>query len=188
MLPFPPLTDLDHRILRSAPSQIELSKKSILRFGGLDAIVSPTVSSLKPSEGIAKDIYETMGEDYHSFCHNEKLLFTSKTSFYNTSLPAIIHVVPPSYTKSEKDPLALENAYFNVLELAKEHEILSIGIPPLERKRGEYPMHKSVPIAYLSIAKWLLLYPDYPLSVVFCVDDQKEYAYYRSFYSKFLLR
>lgn len=188
MLPFPSLTELDHSILRSVPSQIELSKKSVLRFEGLDAIVSPTVSSLKPTEGIAKEIYEAMDGDYLSFCQNEKLLFTSKTSFYGNSLPTIIHVVPPSYTKSEKDPLALENAYFNVLETAKEHAILSIGIPPLERKRAEYPMHKSVPIAYLSIAKWLLLNPDYPLSIVFCVNDQKEYAYYRSFYNKFLLR
>ena len=185
---FSPISDIDHAILRESREQIELFKKSLLKANDIDAIVSPNVSSLRPHEGIAKEIDKRLDDSYRDFCRSSKLLNTSEVLFYGNASPAILHVVPPSFTRSEKDPLALENAYWNLLECAKEHLILSLGFPPLERKREEYPCHLAVPIAFKTIAKWLLLNPEYPLSILFFVEDQKEYAYYRKFYNKYINR
>lgn len=183
---FPPISDIDHALIKEAREQVELFKKSVLKIKDIDAIVSPTVSSLKPHEGVAKEIYQRLGQDYWDFCRSSKLINTSEVLFYGNSSPSVLHVVPPSFTRSEKDPLSLENAYWNLLECVKEHMILSLAFPPLERKREEYPSYLAVPIAYKTIAKWLLLNPEYPLSILFCVEDEKEYAYYRRFYNKFM--
>ena len=156
---FPPISDVDHAMLRESREQIELFKKSLLKAKDIDAIVSPTISSLRPHEGIAKEIDKRLNDSYRDFCRTSKLLNTSEVLCYGDAFPAILHVIPPSFTKSEKDPLALENAYWNLLECAKEHLILSLGFPPLERKREAYPCHLAVPIAFKTIAKWLLLKP-----------------------------
>ncbi|HBB05599.1 MAG TPA: hypothetical protein DCZ41_03310 [Firmicutes bacterium] len=183
---FLPISNIDHALIKEAREQVELFKKSALKIKDIDAIVSPTLSSLKPREGIALDIYRSLDKRYWEFCRCSKLLNTSEVLFYGGSTPNILHVVPPSFTKSEKDPLSLENAYWNLLECAKEHLILSLAFPPLERKREEYPSYLAVPIAFKTIAKWLLMNAEYPLSILFCVEDEKEYAYYRKFYNKFM--
>lgn len=168
---------------------MELHKRSVLSISDLDALVLPNVSSLKPMGGIAKEIYEKAGPLYWEHCRKQKLLSTGKVDVYldrNDLGLALLSVVPPTNTKSPKDPIRLSDSFFHLFEECRRHEILSLGMPNLERMPHEYPLSFLVPTAFVTLSEWCLLYPDYPLNIVFGIEDKDTYAFYRSFVRKYI--
>lgn len=103
------------------------------------------------------------------------------TGGYNLKAQYVIHTVGPVYTAGEKDRALLEACYWNALELAKEHEIHSIAFPAISTGVYGYPLAEAVPIAVVTVSRWLDANRNYGMGVVLYCFDRQTYELYEKF-------
>lgn len=106
------------------------------------------------------------------------------TKGYHLKARHIIHTVGPIYSGMEEDKQRMENCYWNSLTLARQYDIHSIAFQAISTGVYGYPLDEAVPIALLTIARWLQENEDYEMAVIISCFDQWTFDKYQAFCRK----
>jgi len=151
-----------------------------------ECIVNAANNTLLGGGGVDGAIHKAAGPGLLEECRALKGCRTGEakiTKGYNLKAKYVIHTVGPIYSGSDKDRKLLESCYTNSLELAKAHHIHSIAFPSISTGAYGYPIKEAIPIAILTITKWLQANEDYRISVIISCFDRNTYGLYKSFIS-----
>lgn len=163
--------------------KIRIEKGSVVYFKG-DAIVNAANTSLLGGGGVDGAIHAAAGPDLLDECkklHGCKTGEAKITGAYNLKCNKIIHTVGPVYRDGNSgEAELLENCYKNVIKLAKENGIKSIGFPGISTGVYGYPLNEAVKIAI-----WTMEDIDFDGEVVFfCFTDKEHEMYTRILQSR----
>lgn len=140
------------------------------------AIVNSTNEALNDKNLTSERIIERAGpqlkEDLQA---NIKICRTGEakiTKGYNLSARYIIHTVGPKYNVKYQTAAesALFSCYFKVLQLAREHQLSTIGVCAINSVRRGYPPHEGAHIALRTVRRFLEHYEDSIDVIVFTVE------------------
>ena len=86
----------------------------------------------------------------------------------------IVHAVGPIWRGgNNKEPQNLYSCYRKSLDLAKEHDVHSIGFPLISAGIYGYPVDLAWKEAIKAISDWCNSFPDYDIEIVFAILDDK---------------
>jgi len=103
------------------------------------------------------------------------------TGGYNLPAKHVLHTVGPIYGMQPKrmSEMALAACYRNCLNLAAEHELMSIAFCCISTGVFGYPQDEAAEIAVRTVREWLAAYPKNRLQVIFCTYKDDDYATYQ---------
>ena len=158
-------------------SKITIQKIGITKLH-TDAVVNAANSGLWEGGGVCGYIFREAGaEDMTKACN--KIGYCDVGSAVITpgfKLPAqhVIHAVGPRWTgRNQGEAQLLYSAYQNSLQLAREHQLHSIGFPLISAGIFGYPLEEAWQIAIKSCRDFLESNSDYEIDIVFAVLDER---------------
>lgn len=119
-----------------------------------DALVNAANSGLRGGGGVDGAIHDAGGPSIMKECRKIGGCPTgSAVATTAGNLPAkyVFHAVGPIYRGSSEDERLLASAYQSCLNLAEQHQILSIAFPSLSTGVYGYPLELAAPIALRTI-------------------------------------
>lgn len=149
-----------------------------------DCIVNASNKSLLGKDGVSGEIHRAAGPELMMECRSLHGCHPGEakiTKGYNLKASSIIHTVGPIYSGKEEDEQILESCYWNSLTIAKEHHIHSIAFPAISTGACRYPLEEAIPVAMLTVTKWLDANKDYVMEVIFSCFDQRTYDMFQEF-------
>ena len=164
-------------------SQIFLDKGDITQLD-CDCIVNAANKTLLGGGGVDGAIHRAAGPGLLAECRTLGGCETGEaklTGGYDLKAKYVIHTVGPVYSGSEKDPKLLAACYWNSLELAKAYCAHSIAFPAISTGVYGYPLEEAVPVAMLTVSRWLDANRSYGMDVVMSCFDQRTYDVYENF-------
>lgn len=161
-------------------SSVYIDKGDITKLD-VDAIVNAANTSLRAGGGVCGAIFAAAGEGLVHACNQIGTCPVGQariTRGYNLPARYIIHTPGPVYSGNEEDDILLENSYYNSLELARKNGLHSIAFPAISTGIYGYPLEKAVPIAVITVSRWINEHPGYEMEVILiCYDDETYQAY-----------
>jgi O-acetyl-ADP-ribose deacetylase (regulator of RNase III) len=163
---------------------IKLIKGDITELA-VDAIVNAAKPSLLGGGGVDGAIHFAGGrkilEECMAYTEENGYLFQGEAMITTGgNLPAkyVIHTVGPVWSGGHNnEELYLENAYYNSLKLAEEHDLKSIAFPNISTGAYGFPKDLAAPLA-INIVKEFLKNQDTLKEVIFVCYDEENYQIY----------
>lgn len=157
-------------------SKISIKKIGITKLKA-DAVVNAANSGLWEGGGVCGFIFKDAGSkemtaacQKYGHCDEGSAVITP-----GFKLPAkyVIHAVGPRWNGgTHGEPDTLYSAYTSSLELAKEHDIHSIGFPLISAGIFGYPLEQAWEVA-IKACKDFIAGNNYEIDIVFTVLDDK---------------
>ncbi len=167
--------------------QIKIQRGSVINFAG-GAIVNAANESLLGGGGVDGAIHAAAGPGLLAECRKLCGCRTGEakiTGAYNLHCKYVIHTVGPIYHEAcalggaERAKELLSSCYNNVLLIAKEKGISSIGFPGISTGVYGYPINEAVPIALGTVLDF-----DWDGQITFFCFGEREYDMYVRTYSE----
>ena len=133
---------------------IELTKGNIVAQNELTAIVNAANAHLKGGSGVAGAIHRAAGPDLEDECNKLAPLKPGEaviTAGYRLPNQYVIHCLGPVYGIDEPASEILARCYANVLRLAEQKKIDSIGFPAISTGVFGYPVEEAAEVALKTI-------------------------------------
>lgn len=165
---------LNNQIRPDVAGQVFVQQGDITKLK-VDAVVNAANTSLTAGGGVCGAIFQAAGPELIRACRKIGACPVGEariTRAYNLPAKYIIHTPGPVYSGTKEDETVLANSYYNSLELARKHNLRSIAFPAISTGIYGYPMEKAVPVAVLTVSRWINEHPNYPINVyLICFDD-----------------
>lgn len=133
---------------------IEIVKGDIADQPDLDAVVNAANAQLMPGGGVAGALHKAAGPDLAEACKPMAPIEPGQaviTEAFELPNDWVIHALGPRYGTDEPSDELLEKAYRNVLKLAADKDIESVGCPALSAGAFGYPLEEAARIAVETI-------------------------------------
>uniref|UniRef100_A0A803TLG5 Ganglioside induced differentiation associated protein 2 n=1 Tax=Anolis carolinensis TaxID=28377 RepID=A0A803TLG5_ANOCA len=169
------------------PCRKDINAKIILWRGDVallncTAIVNTSNEALADKNPVSESIYMHAGPDLRAELQKLKGCRTGEaklTKGYNLAARFIIHTVGPKYKSRYRTAAesSLYSCYRNILQLAMEHAIASIGFCVINTVKRGYPLADATHIALRTVRRFLEVHGEALEKVVFAVSDVEEAVY-----------
>ncbi|KAJ7317749.1 hypothetical protein JRQ81_003911 [Phrynocephalus forsythii] len=178
----------EHVDIRSPfPYKREINEKIILWKGNVallncTAIVNTSNESLTDKNPVSESISMHAGPDLTVELQKLKGCRTGEaklTKGYNLAARFIIHTVGPKYKSRYRTAAesSLYSCYRNILQLAKEQAMSSVGFCVINTVRRGYPLVDATHIALRTVRRFLEIHGNTLEKVVFAVSEVEEPTY-----------
>ncbi|XP_068127096.1 ganglioside-induced differentiation-associated protein 2 [Hyperolius riggenbachi] len=173
------------------PYRADLNSKVILWRGDVallncTAVVNTSNETLTDKNPISDSIYRYAGPELQDEMQKLKGCRTGEaklTKGFNLAARYIIHTVGPKYKNKYRTAAesSLYSCYRNVLQLAKEQSMTSVGFCVISTQRRCYPLEDATHIALRTVRRFLESHGSALEKVVFAVTEEEESTYLRLF-------
>jgi len=153
-----------------------------------DAIVNAANSSLLGGGGVDGSIHRAAGPGLLAECRTVGGCPAGEariTKGYNLPAKYVIHTVGPVYSGKPRDSQLLSSCYRNSLQLAADHNAVSIAFPAVSCGVYGYPIEKACIIAVETVAEFLKKNQSVR-KVVFVLFSSGDYRVYKEYFEKIL--
>jgi O-acetyl-ADP-ribose deacetylase len=153
-----------------------------------DAIVNAANSSLLGGGGVDGAIHRAAGPELLAECRTVGGCPAGEariTKGYNLPAKYVIHTVGPVYSGKPRDSQLLSSCYRNSLQLAADHNVVSIAFPAVSCGVYGYPIEKACIIAVNTVAEFLKKNQSIR-KVVFVLFSSGDYQIYKEYFEKIL--
>ncbi|XP_047725418.1 ganglioside-induced differentiation-associated protein 2 isoform X1 [Prionailurus viverrinus] len=165
----------------------DISGKVILWKGDVallncTAIVNTSNESLTDKNPVSESIFMLAGPDLKEDLQKLKGCRTGEaklTKGFNLAARFIIHTVGPKYKSRYRTAAesSLYSCYRNVLQLAKEQSMSSVGFCVINSAKRGYPLEDATHIALRTVRRFLEIHGETIEKVVFAVSELEEATY-----------
>lgn len=160
---------------------IRIVRGGVLDFE-VDAIVNAAKASLLGGGAVDGAIHRAAGPKLLEECRTLGGAKTGEakiTAAYNIAYAKhIIHAVGPIYQSGQDNAGLLASCYRNSLNLAYEHDCISVALPCISTGVYGYPIEEASAVAYHEVKAWSQRHPDADMEILFCCYRQEEYDVY----------
>ncbi len=135
-------------------ARIECVLGDITRQEDLEAVVNAANARLAPGGGVAGAIHRVGGPDLYRECRNLAPIETSEaviTAGHSMPNRYIIHALGPIYRLSEEPKRELARTYRNIMRVAEEHGIRSLGLVAISTGAFGFPAREAAEIAVQTV-------------------------------------
>lgn len=170
------------------------TKQNIVRIDTMDiiqantsCIVNAANNSLLGGDGVDGAIHRAAGPKLLEECRTLNGCKTGEakiTKGYYLNAAYVIHTVGPIYSNSKNDATLLRNCYWNSLELARMHDLHSIAFPAISTGAYGYPLKDATEIALQTVSDWLMINPNYGMTIIFACFNENTTSLYQSIWEK----
>lgn len=146
------------------------------------AIVNTSNESLTDKNPVSESIFMLAGPDLKEDLQKLKGCRTGEaklTKGFNLAARFIIHTVGPKYKSRYRTAAesSLYSCYRNVLQLAKEQSMSSVGFCVINSAKRGYPLEDATHIALRTVRRFLEIHGETIEKVVFAVSELEEATY-----------
>ncbi|XP_044305658.1 ganglioside-induced differentiation-associated protein 2 isoform X2 [Varanus komodoensis] len=146
------------------------------------AIVNTSNESLTDKNPVSESVYMHAGPDLRAELQKLKGCRTGEaklTKGYNLAARFIIHTVGPKYKSRYRTAAesSLYSCYRNILQLAREQAMSSIGFCVINTVKRGYPLVDATHIALRTVRRFLEVHGETLEKVVFAVSELEEGTY-----------
>ncbi|KAJ6658264.1 hypothetical protein lerEdw1_020536 [Lerista edwardsae] len=169
------------------PFKKDINAKIILWRGDVallncTAIVNTSNESLTDKNLVSESIYMHAGPDLRAELQKLKGCRTGEaklTKGFNLAARFIIHTVGPKYKNRYRTAAesSLYSCYRNILQLAKEQAMSSVGFCVINTVKRGYPLVDATHIALRTVRRFLEIHGNTLEKVVFAVSELEEATY-----------
>ncbi|XP_061579296.1 ganglioside-induced differentiation-associated protein 2 [Cololabis saira] len=169
------------------PFRADINRKIILHTGEVallncTAIVSTSNESLNDKNPVSENITQLAGPELREDLLKLKGCRTGEaklTKGFNLAARFIIHTVGPKYKSKYRTAAesSLYSCYRNILQLAVEQSMTSVGLCVVSTTKRGYPLEDATHIALRTVRRFLEYHGNSVEMVVFAVSDTEEPAY-----------
>ncbi|KAM9300325.1 ganglioside-induced differentiation-associated protein 2 isoform 3-T4 [Morus bassanus] len=169
------------------PYRKDINAKIILWKGDVallncTAIVNTSNESLTDKNPVSESIFMHAGPDLRDELQKLKGCRTGEaklTKGFNLAARFIIHTVGPKYKSRYRTAAesSLYSCYRNVLQLAKEQAMCSVGFCVINSLKRCYPLEDATHIALRTVRRFLEIHGETLEKVVFAVSELEEATY-----------
>ncbi|XP_064413503.1 ganglioside-induced differentiation-associated protein 2 isoform X2 [Latimeria chalumnae] len=177
----------DRPLLSPFPYRADINHKVVLWKGDVailncTAIVNTSNEMLTDKNPVSDSIFMYAGPELREELMKLKGCRTGEaklTKSFNLAARFIIHTVGPKYKPKYRTAAesSLHSCYRNILQLAKEHAMSSVGFCVINSSKRGYPMEDATHIALRTVRRFLENHGDSIERVVFAVTDLEEATY-----------
>ncbi|KAL6484804.1 hypothetical protein MHYP_G00068490 [Metynnis hypsauchen] len=181
------LTYQINSLLSPFPFREDINRKIILFKGDVallncTAIVNTSNETLTDKNPISDSIHRHAGPELREELLKLKGCRTGEakmTEGFNLAARFIIHTVGPKYKAKYRTAAesSLYSCYRNVMQLAKEHAMVSVGFCVISTTKRGYPLEDATHIAFRTVRRFLENHGESIEAVVFAVSDAEEAVY-----------
>lgn len=171
------------------PHREDVNGKVILWTGEVallscTAVVNTSNESLTDKNPVSDSIFQYAGPELQEELRRLKGCRTGEaklTKGFNLAARYIIHTVGPKYKNKYRTAAesSLYSCYRNVLQLAKEQSMSSVGFCVISTPKRCYPLEDATHIALRTVRRFLESHGSALEKVVFAVTEQEEGTYLR---------
>ncbi|TSV41638.1 Ganglioside-induced differentiation-associated protein 2 [Bagarius yarrelli] len=169
------------------PFREDINRKIILFKGDVallncTAIVNTSNETLTDKNPISDSIHRHAGPELREELYKLKGCRTGEakmTEGFNLAARFVIHTVGPKYKAKYRTAAesSLYSCYRNVMQLAKEHGMASVGLCVISTAKRGYPSEDATHIALRTVRRFLENHGESIETVVFAVSDIEEAVY-----------
>ncbi|XP_075053582.1 ganglioside-induced differentiation-associated protein 2 [Mixophyes fleayi] len=180
---------VDSGICSPFPYREDINRKVILWRGDVallncTAVVNTSNETLTDKNPVSDSIYRYAGPELQEDVQKLKGCRTGEaklTKGYNLAARYIIHTVGPKYKSKYRTAAesSLYSCYRNVLQLAKEQAMSSVGFCVISSQKRCYPLEDATHIALRTVRRFLEAHGAALERVLFAVTDNEEATYLR---------
>uniref|UniRef100_A0A3B5MJC6 Macro domain-containing protein n=1 Tax=Xiphophorus couchianus TaxID=32473 RepID=A0A3B5MJC6_9TELE len=166
------------------PFRPDINRKIILYTGDVallncTAIVNTSNESLNDKNPVSDGIHQLAGPELREELVKLKGCRTGEaklTKGFNLAARFIIHTVGPKYKAKYRTAAesSLFSCYRNVMQLAAEQSMASVGFCVLTTTKRGYPLEDAAHIAFRTVRRFLEIHGNSIDTVVFAVSDTEE--------------
>ena len=170
------------RALRVGAAWVECVRGDIVRQPDLDAIVNAANAELGPGGGVAGAIHRAAGPGLYEECRPLAPIRPGEavvTRGHHLPNRWVIHCLGPVYGIDAPPDRLLSDCYRNVLRLAHERRMRSIGFPAISTGAFGYPMEPATRIAVDTVVRELIERPFLEIVRFVLFDTTAEQLYQR---------
>uniref|UniRef100_A0A4W4F570 Macro domain-containing protein n=1 Tax=Electrophorus electricus TaxID=8005 RepID=A0A4W4F570_ELEEL len=178
---------LDGSCLSPFPFREDINRKIVLFKGDVallncTAIVNTSNETLMDKNPISDSIHTHAGPELRDELFKLKGCRTGEakmTEGFRLAARFIVHTVGPKYKARYRTAAesSLYSCYRNVLQLAKEHAMVSVGVCVISTAKRGYPPEEATHIALRTVRRFLENHGENIETVVFAVSDVEEAVY-----------
>ena len=173
----------DHHFMQYLNGRVRIVQGDITRLP-VDAIVNAANKSLLGGGGVDGAIHRVAGPELLTECRTLGGANTGEariTKGYNLPAQWVIHTVGPVWNGGDCDEdNLLADCYWNSLEEAKAHGLVSVAFPAVSTGVYRFPLERATRIAVGVARDFLADSPSSVEHVVFCCFSEKTCDVYRS--------
>ncbi|XP_069616550.1 ganglioside-induced differentiation-associated protein 2 [Ranitomeya imitator] len=176
-----------HAICSPFPCREDINRKVILWTGDVallncTAVVNTSNETLTDKNPVSDSIYRYAGPELQEEMQKLKGCRTGEaklTKGFNLAARYIIHTVGPKYKSKYRTAAesSLYSCYRNVLQLAREQAVSSVGLAVISTHKRCYPLEDATHIALRTVRRFLESHGSALDKVVFAVTEQEEAMY-----------
>ncbi|XP_053089940.1 ganglioside-induced differentiation-associated protein 2 isoform X2 [Pangasianodon hypophthalmus] len=169
------------------PFREDINRKIILFKGDVallscTAIVNTSNETLTDKNPISDSIHRHAGPELRDELFKLKGCRTGEakmTEGFNLAARFVIHTVGPKYKAKYRTAAesSLYSCYRNVMQLAKEHGMTSVGFCVISTAKRGYPIEDATHITFRTVRRFLENHGESIEAVVFAVSDTEEAVY-----------
>ncbi|KAM4046598.1 ganglioside-induced differentiation-associated protein 2 [Anomaloglossus baeobatrachus] len=169
------------------PCREDINQKVILWTGDVallncTAVVNTSNETLTDKNPVSDSIYRYAGAELQEEMQKLKGCRTGEaklTKGFSLAARYIIHTVGPKYKSKYRTAAesSLYSCYRNVLQLAREQAVSSVGLAVISTQKRGYPLEDATHIALRTVRRFLESHGSALDKVVFAVTEQEEATY-----------
>ncbi|XP_060944141.1 ganglioside-induced differentiation-associated protein 2 [Limanda limanda] len=166
------------------PCRPDINRKIILFTGDIallncTAIVNTSNESLNDKNPVSDSIHQLAGPELRDELFKVKGCRTGEaklTKGFNLAARFIIHTVGPKFKSKYRTAAesSLYSCYRNIMQLAAEQTMASVGICVVSTTKRGYPLEDATHISFRTVRRFLENYGNRIDAVVFAVSDTEE--------------
>lgn len=183
------LTNYMNNPVSPFPLRKDINKKIILFKGDVallncTAVVNTSNEMLTDKNPVSDSIHRHAGPELREELLKLKGCRTGEakmTEGFSLAARFVIHTVGPKYKAKYRTAAesSLYSCYRNIMQLAKEHALASVGICVVSTAKRRYPYEDATHIALRTVRRFLENHGESIENVVFAVSDAEEESVYR---------
>ncbi|KAM6978987.1 ganglioside-induced differentiation-associated protein 2 [Tautogolabrus adspersus] len=169
------------------PFRQDINRKIILFTGDVallncTSIVNTSNEMLNDKNPVSDSIHQHAGPELREELLRFKGCRTGEaklTKGFNLAARFIIHTVGPKYKSKYRTAAesSLYSCYRNIMQLAAEKSMSSVGVPVVSTTKRGYPLEDATHIAFRTVRRFLENHGNSLESVVFAVSESEELVY-----------
>lgn len=137
--------------------QLELVQGDITAQPDLDAVTNAANAQLLPGGGVAGAIHAAAGPGLAEECRPLAPIAPGEcvlTGAHRLPNRHVLHALGPVYGRDEPADALLASCYRRALELAREHELTSVGFPAISTGVFGYPVADAAEVALRTVLRF----------------------------------